>query len=93
MILCSVVPVVGISPGFMTLLVTVDFFAISLRASSSEVITLHCSHQNKDVNYQSDKYDGNQWVRVVIIVYLPVCCPYMLYQDRSCFRPPCLSDS
>ena len=34
-------PVVGIRPGFITLLVTVDFLAISLRASSSDVITLH----------------------------------------------------
>ena len=28
-------------PGFMTLQVTVDFWEISLRASSKEVITLH----------------------------------------------------
>lgn len=34
-------PVVGMSPGFITLHVTVDFFAISLRACSSDVITLH----------------------------------------------------
>lgn len=36
------VPVVGMRPGFMTLQVTVDFLAISLRACSNEVITLHC---------------------------------------------------
>lgn len=35
------IPVVGISPGFMTLQVTVDFCAINLRACSREVITLH----------------------------------------------------
>lgn len=36
------VPVVGMRPGFITLLVTVDFFEISLRANSIDVITLHC---------------------------------------------------
>jgi hypothetical protein len=35
------IPVVGIRPGFITLQVTVDFFEISLRACSSDVITLH----------------------------------------------------
>ena len=34
-------PVVGMSPGFITLLVTVDFLDTSLRANSSDVITLH----------------------------------------------------
>ena len=52
-----ILPVVGISPGFITLLVTEDFLAISLRANSSDVITLHCIHKNENFIYESFEFD------------------------------------